>query len=299
MGQYATESGLFCFCEHVHLPENEFCLIPGTHRTPPHRLKKVFFRSLQLKSNSNRSFLKKPSVLLALLCLLAGLFFYWQHFAKQTDEPLAAQILLSGTVDKPDVLPHTKDDSTEFKTSFDFLKKDAPAPHFRETESAKIATAPVNIRKAVDETPGIRLDTAPAAPVPPSVPAPESTVSQKPANPPKASPKQAIAGQAIIDWGGMVLVPVDHVLAKAYNSDVRILRIEAHPIDGDHIRVWARIQNQTNRSLQTEIGCEFRSPDAIERPNFTAVTLAPLEVVDTYFVSENPRVHAYTILVKR
>jgi len=215
-----------------------------------------------------------------------GLFLYWQHSAKQTSDPLAAQILLSGNDADSDILPHTKDSSTEFETSFDFLKEDALAPAFRETEAAKMATSPIHITGAADKAPSIQLDSEPLAQ--------EAAVSPQAVSPPMTIPQETI-----IDWGGMVLVPDGHILAKAYNSDVRILRIEAHPIDGDYIRVWARIQNLTDHSLQTEIGCEFRSQNQTERPHFAAVTLKPKEIVDTYFVSQDSEIHAYTILVKR
>ena len=102
------------------------------------------------------------------------------------------------------------------------------------------------------------------------------------------------------DWGGVILVPEGITTSQAHTSNVQLLRIEAHPLNDERLRVWARVKNRSQRPIHAEMGCEFRSRQAEpDRVSFEAVTISPAGVVDVSFDSPRDRVEAYTLMVKR
>lgn len=102
------------------------------------------------------------------------------------------------------------------------------------------------------------------------------------------------------DWEGLILVPEGVQLAQAYTSNVRLHRVEAHPIDGGRLRVWSRIQNLTNQNLMVETACEFRfTGHAIAPSRFRPSMIPAGGALDVYFVSSREGVSAYTLMVKQ
>ena len=55
----------------------------------------------------------------------------------------------------------------------------------------------------------------------------------------------------------MVLVPNMKLMSKAYSSSVSLPRVEAHPLQNNRIRVWAR-QNESGGPLRLQVACVFR-----------------------------------------
>jgi hypothetical protein len=234
------------------------------------------------------------------LLLISASIVIYQQFIKVEEDPIAAQILLSEELTEEAVLLHIKDSSTEFQPSLKFLKKNATAPDYRETEATKTTKPPVIAANSEINTAPVQLEQKQEVQLEQPLKAEKTpTIVQNEQSPSNTDTPVALPTKATIDWGGLVLVPKSHVLAKAYNSDVELLRVEAHPIEGDRIRVWTRIRNRTANVLKTEVACEFRSETQYGRPHFTPVVIQPNGVIDTYFVSQIPLIHSYTIMVKR
>jgi hypothetical protein len=102
------------------------------------------------------------------------------------------------------------------------------------------------------------------------------------------------------DWDGLILIPNNVQLARAYTTGVRLNRVEAHPIDGDRLRVWVRIENMMGHDLEVETACEFRFENQDMSPaNFRSSRIPADGALDVYFVSTKDRVRSYTIMVKR
>lgn len=236
-------------------------------------------------------------VLLCLVCAASGAYFYHS----EPELPEAAQILLSVDAEVPGVLPHALDDATEFEESFEYLKEGESAPDYRVSDeveddlpaASEVAEAtvsslivkgsiPIAAELAELDEADLVLDRAPPIVLKQAIPQDVEIVFER-------------------DWGGVVLVPDLMKLAKAYTSDVRLDRIEAHPIDGEHLRVWARIQNVTTDAMNAEIGCEFRFAQngSGGRAQFESIRIPPGGFVEKQFVSPQDRVASYTLMVKR
>jgi hypothetical protein len=102
------------------------------------------------------------------------------------------------------------------------------------------------------------------------------------------------------DWTGLVLVPVNAALAKAYTSEVRLLRVEAHPLHDGRLRIWARVRNISNRPLPAEIACSFRmrGETTPNSPYFYQLEVPSGAYRDVFFVSPDGELSAYTVLVR-
>ncbi len=102
------------------------------------------------------------------------------------------------------------------------------------------------------------------------------------------------------DWTGIVLVPVNTALSKAYTSSVRLLRVEAHPLNDGRLRIWARIQNIGAQTLSAEIACAFRTTDAALEPStyFYELKVPGNTVRDVFFISPDAELLSYTTLVR-
>jgi len=264
---------------------------------------------------------KKPSILfiiflsIIVLSLSAGVvhFLFFRMVEPQITE--AAEILLS--VDKE--VMHTRDDATEFDVSFHSLKKRVVPPEYRDTQLAEtvvtlVGVEPevVDVRKRDGETNQLisNLDLelteteAPKKAVRGSnMPKEESINLKKPivVELDGSADEASIAGASFSkDWEGVVLVPDGVAYSRAYTSGVRLMRVEAHPLNDERVRIWARIQNISGELLSTEVGCEFRSEQSeMKRARFVPASIPDGASVDVYFDSPLDRVVSYTVMVKR
>lgn len=102
-------------------------------------------------------------------------------------------------------------------------------------------------------------------------------------------------------WSGVVLVPTDTVVSRAFTALVDIPRIEAHPQTDRRMRIWARIVNPTTQTLRVGVACTFRSTGQREpySRGFDNLVLPPRRYRDVAFISPLADVESYTILVKR
>jgi hypothetical protein len=114
------------------------------------------------------------------------------------------------------------------------------------------------------------------------------------------SPDSEVQFDFVRDWDGLVLIPNDVQLARAYTNLVRLDRVEAHPIDGGRLRVWVRIENMTSKDLEVDTACEFRFKNQDMSPTNFAPSLIPANgALDVYYISARDGVCSYTIMVKR
>lgn len=102
------------------------------------------------------------------------------------------------------------------------------------------------------------------------------------------------------DWTGLVLVPINKSLSKAYTSAVRLLKVEAHPLKDGRIRVWIRMQNVGKKNLPSEIACTFtmRGDARPMSPNFYELEVPGREYRDVFFVSPAGELLNYTVLIR-
>ena len=102
------------------------------------------------------------------------------------------------------------------------------------------------------------------------------------------------------DWTGLVLVPINKSLSKAYTSEVRLLKVEAHPLKDGRIRVWISMQNVGHKSLPSEIACSFtmRGDTQPMSPNFYELEVPAREYRDVFFVSPVGYLITYTVLIR-
>ncbi len=102
------------------------------------------------------------------------------------------------------------------------------------------------------------------------------------------------------DWTGLVLVPINKALSKAYTSAVRLLKVEAHPLQDGRVRVWIRLQNIGQKQLPSEIACTFsmRGDDKPMSPNFYELQVPGREYRDVFFVSPAGELSTYTVLIR-
>lgn len=102
------------------------------------------------------------------------------------------------------------------------------------------------------------------------------------------------------DWTGLVLVPISASLSKAYTSEVRLLKIEAHPLNDGRVRVWTRIHNIGNRTLPGQVACRFnmRNQPTATSPYFYQLQVPPHGFRDVFFISPDGDLVTYTVLVR-
>lgn len=102
------------------------------------------------------------------------------------------------------------------------------------------------------------------------------------------------------DWTGLVLVPIETSLAKAYTSEVRLLKVEAHPLNDGRVRIWTRIHNIGKRTLPGQIACSFRmkGQPLPTSPYFYQLDVPPHSHRDVFFVSPDGDLSSYTVLVR-
>jgi hypothetical protein len=96
------------------------------------------------------------------------------------------------------------------------------------------------------------------------------------------------------------LVPINKSLSKAYTSEVRLLKVEAHPLKDGRIRVWIRMQNVGHKTLPSEIACSFsmRGDTQPMSPNFYELEVPGREYRDVFFVSPVGDLITYTVLIR-
>lgn len=102
------------------------------------------------------------------------------------------------------------------------------------------------------------------------------------------------------DWTGLVLVPISTSLSTAHTSAVRLLKIEAHPLNDGRVRVWVRVQNIGRRPLSSEVACAFRmrQEGPVSSPYFYELTVPARDYRDVFFVSPEGQLSTYTVLVR-
>lgn len=246
----------------------------------------------------------KVLIFVVLFCVVTAAFgmYYYFFYYSQSDLPEAAEILLSAEGEVPGVLPHSLDSSTEFEESFDYLKEGEAGPEYRATEEVSTAAETSIVDVADDEVLVEEVEVVAVTEVNQveMAPAPVVVLDRAPAVVTKVTLSEDAEVVFDRDWGGVVLVPDTAKLAKAYTSNVRLSRVEAHPIDGERLRVWARIQNLTDMSMTAEVGCEFRSSQYthVDGARFEPMMILAGGFVDVQFVSPQDRVESYTVMVK-
>lgn len=102
------------------------------------------------------------------------------------------------------------------------------------------------------------------------------------------------------DWTGLVLVPISTSLAKAYSSEVRLLKVEAHPLNDGRVRIWTRIHNIGNRTLPGQVACQFKMQNQPipTSPYFYQLDVPPHGHRDVFFISPDGTLSSYTVLVR-
>jgi len=102
------------------------------------------------------------------------------------------------------------------------------------------------------------------------------------------------------DWTGLVLVPISTSLSKAYTSEVRLLKVEAHPLSDGRVRIWTRVQNVGRQTLPAQIACSFhmRGTGTPSSPYFYQLDVPGKTYRDVFFVSPEGELTAYTVLVR-
>jgi hypothetical protein len=102
------------------------------------------------------------------------------------------------------------------------------------------------------------------------------------------------------DWTGLVLVPLNTSLSKAYTSAVRLIKVEAHPLSDGRVRIWIRVKNIGDKSLPTEIACLFRmqGEKSSDSPYFYQLDVPEQAFRDVFFVSPVGQLSTYTMLVR-
>ena len=119
--------------------------------------------------------------------------------------------------------------------------------------------------------------------------------------PPEGLTADGSSTQLIVrDWTGLVLVPISTSLSKAYTSEVRLLKIEAHPLNDGRVRVWTRIHNIGNRTLPGQVACRFnmRNQPTATSPYFYELQVHPHGFRDVFFISPDGDLVTYTVLVR-
>jgi len=119
--------------------------------------------------------------------------------------------------------------------------------------------------------------------------------------PPEGLTADGSSTQLIVrDWTGLVLVPIATSLSKAYTSEVRLLKIEAHPLNDGRVRVWTRIHNVGNRTMPGQVACRFtmKNQPTATSPYFYELQVPPFGFRDVFFISPDGDLMSYTVLVR-
>jgi len=119
--------------------------------------------------------------------------------------------------------------------------------------------------------------------------------------PPEGLTADGSSTQLVVrDWTGLVLVPISTSLSKAYTSEVRLLKTEAHPLNDGRVRVWTRIHNIGNQTLHGQVACRFtmRNQPTATSPYFYELHLPPHGFRDVFFISPDGDLMSYTVLVR-
>ena len=238
---------------------------------------------------------KWPLWVIVFLCIVGAVVYFVSEGRRAATPEGAARILVVDVEldDVPDkVLPHTVDQSTEFKGSLKHLKEDVTEPEYRETATA-LKVAEAKVAPALREhivVDGVEKTTQAKAEIAVPVETIQATELES------GSPMTMTVSR---DWKGMVLVPDSVKMARAYSTAVRMSRIEAHPIDGGRIRVWSRIENLTSKPMHIETACEFRFTDKpASLTAFRSLWIPADGAIDVDFKSGSNRVSSYTLMVK-
>ncbi|MCC5838706.1 MAG: hypothetical protein JJT96_01170 [Opitutales bacterium] len=215
-------------------------------------------------------------LVLAILHLIGGC----GKQATEPDLPEAAQTLVNPPPEiAAEVLPHTVDSATEFEAALETVAEDAKKPTFRETELRSVAVVTAE-RRATGLTPTPKNTEVEGA-------RPQTVVLVPPAS------------NEVRSWGSIILVPDVNKMSRAFTSDVRLERIEAHPLSDNRLRVWVRVRNLSNSPREIGVALDFRTRDRSSDPtDFVNIRLDGGDVVDAHFLSPEPGVLAYTILAK-
>lgn len=119
--------------------------------------------------------------------------------------------------------------------------------------------------------------------------------------PPEGLTADGSSTQLVVrDWTGLVLVPIATSLSKAYTSEVRLLKIEAHPLNDGRVRVWTRIHNVGNRTMPGQVACRFtmKNQPTATSPYFYELQVPPFGFRDVFFISPDGDLMSYTVLVR-
>ncbi len=200
---------------------------------------------------------------------------------------LGCSVIITGCEDRGDSAATKQDSKPKLsETATTFVEK-SETPH--EIDSATEFSAAMasfaggkrpDVRKTTEGVEIVRVEKAPAI--------------TKPGEQPKASAKPLEK-----DWDGTVLIPSGTQLSHAHTTDVKLARIEAHPLKSGYLRVWVRVGNLTDQNLDTRVACNFKSAsNEVLKTAFVPVTIPKGEAVDAYFMSPMPNVVSYTILVR-
>lgn len=214
-------------------------------------------------------------ILLAVMLALGGC----GRSSTESELPEAAQTLVNPSPEiAAEVLPHTVDSATEFQAALETVADDAKKPAVRETELQPVAVVGAE-RRATGLTSAARTD----AQLEPA----ERVVLVPP------------AANEIRSWGAIILVPDISKMSRAFTSDVRLERIEAHPLSDNRLRVWVRVRNLSEAPREIGVALDFRTRTRVsESTEFVKIRLDGGDVVDAHFLSPEPGVLAYTILAK-
>lgn len=213
-----------------------------------------------------RSFLRLSTSLLALL-LISGC----GDNANSNLPEAASNLVDPSKKDAASTLPHTVDSATEFVAAVESLAPEVEEPVLRETVTEEIEV--VRVEKTSEASkPNIQIKQ--------ELKAPENKAIEQ-------------------DWSGIILIPDRTRMSKAYSTEVKLERIEAHPLTNEKLRVWVRVANTSSLPLDTRIACNFSdSNQATNKTDFVPVTIPAKGSVDAYFMSPMSDVRSYTILVR-
>ncbi len=136
----------------------------------------------------------------------------------------------------------------------------------------------------------------------PGAPAPrvESSFDNSPQPPPSGLTADGNSTYLVErDWTGLVLIPISKSLSKAHTSDVKLAKVEAHPLTDGRVRIWTRIQNTGNQQLPAQVACEFRLRGVhLTSPYFYDLSVPANGYRDVFFVSPEGELNSYTVLVR-
>ncbi len=252
-----------------------------------------------------------PFILVVVMGAIGLWLFLGREQLPELNETAERLLVSEEEAEATGALPHVVDDKTEFSDSITYLKEGIRAPEVREVARPSLSSGAV----VHEELPTV-MKQEPTLSVESSVVAEQAEIVVEVPVAELAAPvletaeveEVVVVAPTVIemgllaqrDWGGVVLVPDNVRLSRAFSSAVRLDRIEAHPIDGDRLRVWVRIQNITDRDLDIKVGCDFRSTsDRSAGSDFQVVSIPGGYARDIHFVSAGDFVKAYTLLVKR